>query len=270
MKHRPSRVVGIVGKGGESQGRRAFRCLLRVLWIGLLAFLWAPACPAEEGFRTVVDHRGVSVRVSGNIRRVVTLSDGLISGVMTVLGVQETLVGLGSSCVPKHWEYTYPTVRGESYEYHGGMNVLTCLHPWFMDLPLVARSGAGINYEALAGLSPDVVIMRIGDCTLGSRDEKTEKAIRMIEALGIPLVVLHSPNTFERPGLTTLSEEIRIIAGVFGREAEGDRLARYLEEQVNLVRERTSGIPAGERPRVLLFGLSPKAREAGGAGIVRG
>jgi len=64
---------------------------------------------ADE-YRTVIDSRGVAVEVPTEIERVVTISDGLVEGVMTRLGVEDTIVGLGSGCLPKVWEYEYPTV----------------------------------------------------------------------------------------------------------------------------------------------------------------
>jgi len=144
------------------------------------------------------------------------------------------------------------------------MNIVTWLNPFFMDLPLVARSGTGINYETMASLNPDVVFLRVGSCTLSANDETTQKTIRMIESLGIPLVVLFGPNMTTNPNMKSISEEIRIIGNVFGNEQKATALAEYLEKQVQFVMDRTREIPEDQKPSVLLFGLSPKSREAGG------
>nr|BAG28259.1 solute-binding protein of iron ABC transporter [Desulfotignum balticum] len=224
----------------------------------------------SDSFRSVTDQRGVSVKVPMKIERVVTICDGLVESVMTALGVQNSIVGLGSACIPKHWEYTYPTVAGESYDYTDGMNTVTFLNPFFMDLPLVAQSGTGINYETLASLNPDVVFLRAGSCTLSANDESTHKTIRMIESLGIPLVVLFGPNMTKNPKMDSISEEIRIIGRALGNEQKATALAEYLEKQVRFVMDRTREIPEDQKPSVLLFGLSPKSREAGGTGHVRG
>ncbi len=150
------------------------------------------------------------------------------------------------------------------------MNVLTWLNPGFMDLPLIAESGGAVNYETLASLEPDVVILRVGDCTVGARDEKAAATIKLIEAMGIPVIVLLAPGIYKQPDIATISQEIRILAQLFDKVAEGARLAGYLESQAELVRQRTRNIPDAERPTVLLFGLSPRARHAGGAGTTRG
>jgi iron complex transport system substrate-binding protein len=225
----------------------------------------------ENGYRTVVDGRGVAVQVPKNIERVVTVSSGLIESVLFVLDEEEKIVGLGSNCVPKIYNYTYPTVGGEAYEYRGGMNPVAYLDPRLRDLPLVKESSTGMNYETLAGLDPDVVILRVGASGFPSmEDEGVQKTIRTIESLGTPVVVLKGPPCFDEPDLSTISDEIRIIGAVFGKEKQAGELAEYLESQTRLVFERTKDIPDAERPTVLVFGASPTARKAGGAGNVRG
>jgi len=228
-------------------------------------------CLAAEETRTVVDSRGVEVQVPMEIERVVTVSDALIESVMLVLGEEEKIVGVGSSCIQKNYNYTFPTVSGEAYEYQDGMNPVTYLSPRIRGLPLVGSSGTGINYETLAGLDPDLVILRVGSCTLQSmEDEGVQKTISTIEALGIPVVVLKGPPCFDEPDLSTISDEIRIIGQVFGKEERAEELADYLESQTQEIFERTKDIPEPEQPTVLIFGASPTSRQSGGAGSVKG
>lgn len=225
----------------------------------------------HEGFRTVVDSRGVEVEVPVEISRVVTISDGMIEGVMTVFGVQDKIVGLGSSCIQRNFNYTYGTVSGDNFTYENGMNPVTCLNPRLIDLPLVVKSGSAINYETLAGLEPDLVILRLGSCSLRyAEDESTAKTISTIKALGIPLIVLYGPNACPEAGINSISKEIRILGEVFGQENKAAELSGYLEEQVQLVNDRTKDISEEEKPSVLVFGLSPRARKTGGAGQVFG
>jgi iron complex transport system substrate-binding protein len=236
--------------------------------VACLCLISGAGCADE--YRTVVDSRGGQVQVPAEINRVVTISDGLVEGVMTVLGVEDTLVGIGSGCVSKVYEYTYPTVKGEDYRYEKGMDPVTYLNPQFVDLPLVSMSGA-LNYETLASLDPDVIIARAGDCTLRIDDEASmNKTIDTIESLGLTLVVIRSPNTFDEPDLSTISDEIRIMGQVFGKEDEAVELANYLEEEVEFVRARTKDIQDEEKPEVLVLGLASKAREAGGVGYGHG
>ncbi|MCM1987732.1 ABC transporter substrate-binding protein [Methanococcoides seepicolus] len=226
---------------------------------------------SQEQYRTVVDSRGVAVQVPIEIEKVATINDGLIEGVMTTIGVQDTLMGVGSSCLQRNFNYTYETVGGETFNYEGGMNPVSYLNPRIMDLPCFAKSGSAVNYETLATLEPDVVIVRLGSCSLRFiDDEGTQKSIETIESLGIPLVVLYGSSCYDDADVSTISDEIRIIGQVFDKEAEATKLAEYLESQVNLISERTKDIPDEEKPEVLIFGASPKTRGAGGAGNVNG
>ena len=225
----------------------------------------------EEQYRTIVDSRGVEVQIPADIERVATISDGLVEGVMTAIGVQDTLVGVGSSCLQRNFNYTYETVDGETYEYENGMNPVTYLNPWIMELPLFVSSGSAVNYETLASLEPDVVIVRVGSCSLRYLDdENTQKSIDTMESLGFPIVVLYDPNCYDSPDMTTISDEINIIGQIFGKEDETQVIADYLESQVSFVSARTHDIQEDEKTDVLVFGASPKARGEGGAGQVFG
>jgi len=71
------------------------------LGILVIAVPTISASKNPDSFRSVTDQRGISVKIPMRIERVVTLSDGLVESVMTVLGVQDSIVGLGSACIPK-------------------------------------------------------------------------------------------------------------------------------------------------------------------------
>jgi iron complex transport system substrate-binding protein len=247
-------------------------CVALVLFCGCTDHSAGVSEDAPQGnYRTVIDSRGVDVQIPADIQRVVTVSDGMVEGVMTVLGVEDTIIGVGSSCIQRNFNYTYPTISGESYEYTDGMNTVTYLNRWIMDLPRICESNSAINFEALSSLNPDVVIMRVGSCSVRNiNDESVQKSIDTIESLGIPLVILYGPNCYKEPDLSTMSDEIKIIGDVFNGPEKAERLADYLEEQVNLISERTQNIADADKPEVLVFGLSPSARNAGGCGQVFG
>ncbi|EHQ36401.1 ABC transporter substrate-binding protein [Methanoplanus limicola] len=227
---------------------------------------------ADSGdYRTITDSRGVEVKIPAEITRVVTVSDGLVEGVMYALGVEDTLSGLGSACIQKDWTYSYPTDDGGYVNGSGGCNIMQVLYPEIRELPLVMQSGSAMNYETLSSLEPDVVILRLGSCSLQEKDSETaKKTIETIESLGIPLVVLYSPNCYEDASLSRISDEIGIIGDVFGKKEEAEEIAGYLESQTAFVEERTADIPEDEKPSVLMFGLSPTHRAQGGAGVVQG
>lgn len=240
----------------------ALACLCLVLGTG-----WA----AEET-RTVVDSRGVEVQIPVEIHRVVTIDYGFIEEVMFVLGEEDKIVGVGSSsCLQKVYNRTILTVDGKAHEYGDGMETVTYLYPQIRDLPAVGGGPAKMNYEALAGLDPDLIILRVGGCAFSSmNDEGVQKMIKTIEALGISVVVLKDHRCFDKPDITTISDEIRIIGNVFGKDEKANKLADYLESQMQMVSERTKDIPEAERSNVIVFGASSSARQSGGTGDVRG
>lgn len=228
------------------------------------------ASPAEE-YRTVVDSRGVEVKVPVEIERVVTVNDGFVEGVLTRLGEVDKVVGMGGQCCQKVYTYSFEDLSGNNYSYTDGMNPVLYLNPGLQDLPLVTDGSTGINYETLAGLNPDLVIIRLGASSFrAGSDENVKKTIETIDSLGIPLIILKGPPYQEKPDVNQISEEIRIIGQVFGKEEEALDLAAYLDDSIEMIQERTQGIPENQKPRVMQFGLSPRAREGGGAGMAWG
>lgn len=228
---------------------------------------------SSEDFRTITDMRGIEVNIPFNLTRVVDLSDGFTAGIMTILGEQDKIVGLGSHCPQKSYTYTFETVSGENYSYEDGMNPVLYLNPEFEDLPILTTYGQATNYETLASLEPDIVILRVGSCYAddNSGDETVlQQKIDTIESLGIPLIVLEGPPCFDEPSVSGLNEEIRIVGEIFGKEDRATELANYLESIIDMIEERTENISADDKPNVLMFGLSPKAREGGGAGTAHG
>ena len=221
--------------------------------------------------RTITDSRGVEVKIPVDIKRVVTISDGLIEGIMTAFDVQDKLVAVGSTCIQRNFKYSFPIVNGPDYTYADGMNPVLCINPWIKDLPCIGKSRSPINYEALVKTNPDIVLVRIGSCTLRHiDDENTQKSIKMIEALGIPVLVLYGTTCHDKPSVSGITNEILIIGKVFNKSKQAKKLSDYLESQVEFIKNRTKAIKESDKENTIIFGLSPRARKAGGAGQIFG
>ncbi len=218
--------------------------------------------------RVVVDSRGVEVEIPAQPARVATVSDGLVEEVMIVLGVADRLVGIGSTCLVREFGYEYETASGETFSVEGGMNPARFLRPELADLPHFVARGTEPNYEALAALAPDLVIIDVGACTLPWRSdpEAMRRGLERLRSLGIPTVALQGPNSGGEPGPEGLTAVLRVLGDVFSRPEEAARLAATLEEPVRWVRERTRGIPENGKARVLLLGLDPRVRGRGTVG----
>ena len=153
---------------------------------------------AFGGEFSIKDMRGAEVKIASPLERVATIDDGFVESVMTHLGVIDKVKLIGSWSMKRDYKYDFTTKAGEAYTLRG-WNVMKYLHPWLNDLPCVnSPQGNVINFEALANENPQLVILRIGDCTLrGSNKDAVEKTIATIEALGIPLAVIYAPRGAE-------------------------------------------------------------------------
>lgn len=226
--------------------------------------------PINAHARTITDMRGVTVTVPDFPQAVATIDDGFIEGVMTHLGVIDRVKVIGSWSMKRDYRYVIPSRTGESHEYRG-WNTMKYLHPWLNDLPCVnSPQGNIISYETLAAAAPDVVLLRVGDTTVGTDKEKIKRTVDTIEALGLPLIVLYSPTWFRSSDLSSMKVEAGIIGELFQKKEQAERLADKLSQTETLIRERTRSISEKERPSVLLFGLRPDVRKKGGAGTVHG
>ena len=219
----------------------------------------------------VTDMRGVNVSVPDNLERIATISDGFVEGVMTHLGVINKVTVIGSWSMKRDYKYSFTTVGGEEYTLRG-WNTMKYLHPWLNDLPCInSPQGNIINYETLASANPQLVILRVGDCTLrGANPETVEKTIGTIEALGIPLVVIFSPNYYNKAELSSMREEMRVLGDIFGQREKALKLFDYLDATEKMIRKRTASIKEKNKVSMLYLGLNPNVRKKGAAGSVSG
>ncbi len=235
----------------------------------ILTLLLGVGIVSVAGEKLVTDSRGSSVTLPDQINRVITIGDGLLESVMYKFGVLDTLVGVGSNGLTTVSNYSFETTSGEKYTLDGGMNTIGALYPEIAKLPAIAAYNSPPNYEKIAELKPDVVIIRAGDCTFYQSDESMKKTVERIESLGIPVIVTYGPNMKGRDNnnadVSAISDEIKILGRVFDKQAEADQLSGYLEMQENLIKDRTKDVPEEERTKILLLGLSPETRKSGAA-----
>ncbi|AKB79653.1 ABC transporter, solute-binding protein [Methanosarcina horonobensis HB-1 = JCM 15518] len=202
-----------------------------------------------------------------NITRAAVISDGFVECTMISLGVQDTIVAVGTT-ITNDYTYVFPSVKGENFTYENGKNTMIYLDPSLNEtVRLTPKQYNVISYETLASSDPDVIILRVGDCSVGWDNRDTmNKTIDTMESLGVPVIVLYSPTYYSNSDLSTIREEIKIIGQVFGKEKDALELADYIQSAEKMISDRTKDIPEVSKPSVLYFGLSPNARKAGGSG----
>lgn len=221
-----------------------------------------------EKYRAVIDSRGVEVQIPVDIERVATISDGLVEEMMSIFGVDDKIVGLGSKGALFTGDYVFPVENGPNVTISGGKNIALTLSPSLQDLSLFADYGSALNLETLATMDPELVIIRLGDSTYQScKDETAQKSIERIESLGIPVVVINSPNCEDNSDPTKISDEIRILGNVFGQEEKAGHVITALETAKEMIQERIQNIGEDQKKSVLLLGLSSMHRTETAAGI---
>lgn len=236
----------------------------------LLGCLLLALQPSLSEARTIRDMRGVLVDVPEDPKRIATIDDGFIEGVMTHLGMMERICAIGSWGMKRDYRYTFIASDGETFE-HKGLHTMRFLHPWLDSLPcVVPPQGGSIDFEHLASAKPDVVVLRLGDTAVGMDRKKAQRTIETIEALGLPLLVLHSPTWTRSSDLSSMKVEASILGELCDKKADAEAFAEGLAKTEDLIRARTSRIPEKARPSLLLLGLRPDIRRKGGAGTVHG
>ena len=233
----------------------------------------ASAAVPARATRIVRDGRGVDVRIPREVRRIATISDGLIEAVLLAVHAPVDVVAVGSTCLTRSFKYSFETRDGQRYTYDGGRTPAAVLWPDLAKAPVVAMSGTEINLEQLARTAPDVFLIHAGCCTTNWRAgdrERMAPTLARLEALGIPTLVLAGPHFTGEPSDEAFVSAIRTIGAVVDREPAAASLASRLTDEVAWIRERTAGVAGDRRPRILIFGLSPAVRRQGGAGSVAG
>ncbi len=245
----------------------------KFLGLGCLFLMLVTATPlaAEPADRTIVDMRGQAVTFPADLKRVATIDDGFVEGLMTHLGVIDKVAAIGSWSLKRDYRYEYESASGEKYS-HQGWNTMKYLHPWLNDLPCFnSPQGDILNFETLAKADPELVILRVGDCTVGADNaENILKTINTIEELGLPLAVIYAPGYFRQAGLATVKDEMAVVGDIFDQKDKALALADYLAATEKLIRARTAGLNDQARTRVLYLGLNPDLRKKGAAGAVFG
>lgn len=239
----------------------------------LLSFfcLFSALTAAAATTRPVTDMRGKTVAVPVAPARIVTISDGFVEAVMTHLGVERTIVGIGSWGLKRDYAYTFEARSGERYE-HRGWSTMKFLHPWLDELPCVnSPQGNVLNLETLAKTEPDLVIVRVGDCTVRADNlNASTKTLETIEDMGFPVVAVFSPTCYGGTDMSTMKTEMAVIGDIFGQKEKAEALADSLAGVERMIRQRTADIPEEKKARLLYFGLDPLARKNGGSGTVWG
>lgn len=226
----------------------------------------------DKDYYIVKDMRGTHVKIQKDLKRIATIDDGLVESVMTYLGVADKVTSIGSWSMKRRYKYESYASDNDNSTYHYGLNTALTLNPNLEELPCVnSPQGDIINYETLVKSKPELVILRVGDCTVrGGNQEHIDKTIATIEKLGLQLFVLYSPSYLKSSGTKSLKDEIYALGRIFNKSKEAEGLYKYLFSIEEMVRGRTEGVQAYDKSKMIYLGLSSSAISDGGVGLVSG
>ncbi len=121
-------------------------------------------------------------------------------------------------------------------------SLLGALYPEILEAETGFIDGATVNAEELMKLQPDVVFYNASRKELG---ENLRKA-------GFPAVAI-SVNRWEYNSIETLNNWIDLLSQMFPDNAKTDMVEAYSNKMYDLVQERVSEIPAGERQQTFFL-----------------
>ena len=186
----------------------------------------------EVKYKTIKDMWGRDVKIKKDVKNVVLIDfTGTYIKIMRIWGIDDKVVAVDNS--QKKNEF------------------LKVVCPRIESITDVGRSKE-LNYETIAATKPDVVIIR-AFANDKKRQERYQKIIDRLNEMGIPVVLLLHPTSYEKPNVDTVWQEIEILGEIFDKQSEAKDLINYLNGKVQMVKERTQDIPEDKRPNVMLF-----------------
>lgn len=171
---------------------------------------------------TIMDSAGRIVTFSKPPERVIVLSS-YWAEILHCLGLDDKIVGI-DKYTPKD-QFLPKEVREKTQ---------------------VSSVYRGINWETVASLNPDLIIMGLWH---GSFTQKEEAVFKKAEELGLPVLAFGIPIT-SKTNTKMPYENIRIIrllGKVFGVKEKAEKLAKFLEDYYNKALEIAKEIPKDKK-----------------------
>lgn len=179
----------------------------------------SPTATAVSGYPvTVTDFAGRTVTIKKPPERVIVLSS-YWAEIMSILGVQNTIVGIGKY-IP--------------YDPHVPKSV--------REKPIVGSNFRGLNWETVAGLKPDLIIID----WYGGKYADAE-TIKKAEELGIPVIALTAKTVEDNVKV------VELLGEVFGKDEKAKEISNWMKNRLEEVNKIASQIPVDKRKNVLLI-----------------
>jgi len=166
---------------------------------------------------TLTDFAGRTVTIEKPPQRVIVLSS-YWAEILCIFKVQDRIVGIGKY-IP-HDPYIPEEVKKK---------------------PVVGSNFKGLNWETVASLNPDLIIM---DWYGGKY--KDAETIKKAEELGIPVIALSAKSVEDNIRV------VELLGKVFGKEEKAEELANWMRKKLEEIKRIASQIPANKKNVLLI------------------
>ena len=161
---------------------------------------------------TVTDALGRNVTLRYPVKTVI-VTDDEVAELVQLLGAADRVVGIE------------PSIRERGY------------FPQMKDKPITGSQFRGLNYELVAQLKPDVVIMMdVGPIT---------KVIDKLDKIGVKSIVISI-----KP--KNIPQTIKLLGKIFGKEKRAKKLLEWWNEKWEFLRERMSSVTSTVKLKVFV------------------
>lgn len=175
-----------------------------IRWFFAITFAIGLAGIAVAGEITVTDDVGREVKVMSPVSRVVTFNK-YNTEFFRAVGGQDVIVGMAADTIK-----------------------LTNYWPGMTDAVIAGQNQREPNYEAIAGMNPDLVVF--------PRNGAWENAVEKLETFGIPVVVITGWDVNKH------TDNIDMIGELVGNQARAAELNAMHAKYTNMIAERLDGV----------------------------
>lgn len=196
-------------------------------WLLLLSAANLQASPV-----TVTDIAGREVTLQQPAKRVI-LADARAIQALQIVHPDNPFAQLIA------WDNTLKTKAPDLY------SLYLAKYPQLKQLPMLENAYlTDFSVERAVQMHPDLIVFDFG--VVGKLKES--RVLDQLAAIGIPVVFID----FRLRPLTNSVTSIRLLGKVLGDEQRAEAWARFYEERLNLIRQRTAGLNGKEKPLVFI------------------
>jgi len=169
----------------------------------------------EEKNVTIIDAQNRSVTLELPIKQAVGVNTGAIE-ILRDIGVDLSEVFVAASSYALENPEYFPELKGK-----------------------VSNKYGSPDYEALAGLKPDLVILY--------KKPNKEESFEKYAAIETSVICI---DCFNQEGL---DNSVKILGIIFNKKEKSEELIRWYRAYIDMVKERTDGLEDSDKPRTLFY-----------------